>query len=121
VVVVGSLVAWSLFDLPLDRVVLANIIAVAVIPVAAFLMRFIRVLRRPDEHRAWRRGPVSVIPVATGDQAPGLLEVAIEPRKPLYVGRNRCEITDPDGHVWLEPADDGEERFVRGLTCTYPT
>ena len=40
----------------------------------------------------------------------------------MYVGRNRCEVTDPDGSVWTEPDLDPAPPagLVRRLLCTYP-
>jgi hypothetical protein len=118
----ATLVGVWVFGLPWDEFVLANLIGFALIPVLAFLYRFVRTVHRPERHKSWERRPSDFIPIPEGKQAPGILRVQIAPLKATYVGRNACEITDPDGNVWLEGEEAWPDRpaLIRTLGTHYP-
>jgi hypothetical protein len=112
---VALLSAWR--GLPWREVTVLTVIAWASVLVGAFLLRFARNLRHPDQHESWTRQDSQIIPYTDHTE----LRLTLEPTEPLYVGGSKCEITAPDGTVWSEPGSGEEEpRLVRRLYCVYP-
>src|SRR5437773_265956 len=96
-VLFATLVGSTALGLPWDNFILANIIGFASVPIAAFLYRFVRAIHHPDRHPDWAARE----PIITTHPMP-IIILGVDPRKPIYVGRNRVEATDPDGSVWNE-------------------
>jgi hypothetical protein len=115
----GTLFSWAVFDLPWEKVVLANLIALVAIPLLLFVIHFPWVFARPDRNRSWERKDSNFVSYREGEAAPGILYLSVKARPAREIGRNRCEVTDPDGAVWAEPHSASPE-FSRGLQCAYP-
>lgn len=57
---IATAIARIAFGLPLDQLVVANLIAFAALPLIVFLWLFARNIRRPDVHDEWLREPTRV-------------------------------------------------------------
>jgi hypothetical protein len=116
---VAGLSAWR--GLPWRSFLVLTVLALIAVLSCVFAWHFVRNLRHPDQHEAWRRGRTLVL-TERDVQAPASLTLTLEPRKPAYGGLYRVEVTDPDGNVWLEasPIPEAEPRQIRRLQTIYP-
>jgi hypothetical protein len=116
-VLVALLSAWR--GLPWRSYTLLTVLALIAVLASDFLWKFIAISRHPDQNSSWAVEESRV----DADSEPTKFHVFVEPKEALYVGRERCEVTDPDGRVWnpveLEPSP--APRLIRRLYAIYPT
>jgi hypothetical protein len=101
--------------LPIAKVTLLSLVAWVAVFLLAYLVHFLRVAHHPERNSKWIRSETEV----WKNETP-VLRLAIEPTEPMYVGRNVCEITVPDGTVWMEHNPQEKPKAVRGLGVYYP-
>jgi hypothetical protein len=116
-VLVALLSAWR--GLPWRAYTALTVLALSAVLGGDFLWKFIGILRHPDRNKSWAVEESRVVP----DSESTKLHVSVEPKEALHVGRERCEVTDPEGRVWNTPEFEASPtpRLIRRLYSVYPT
>lgn len=116
-VLVALLSAWR--GLPWRSYTVLTVLALTVVLAGVFLWKFVRIARHPGQNKSWAVEATRVIP----DYESTTLHLRIEPKEALHVGRDRCEVTDPGGRVWIPPdvEPSSTPRLIRRLNSIYPT
>jgi hypothetical protein len=124
IVLTAALGAW-VFDLPVAQVTVVGLLASVLVLLLVFVMQLAGVVRHPDRHRSWRRGEPTVLK-ERDHQGPAMASFFAYPLEALYVGRNKAEVTDPDGNVWEQDSAqklsqaDVSPSLTRALIVYYP-
>ena len=120
VAVLVALAALAISGFKWDRATAAVVFAAAIsapaLLFAAFIRNAIKCVRHPDKHKSWRIG--NVFQANAGNSPIAFFE--LKPTTAMFVGLNKCEITDPAGDVWLERDGTTEPELVSGLSVFYP-
>jgi hypothetical protein len=117
---VAGLSAWR--GLPWRSFLVLTVLALIAVLSCVFAWHFVRNLRHPDQHDAWRRGRTLVL-TERDVQAPASLTLTLEPRKPAYGGltelksQTRTEMSGLKCHRFPRRNRDKSEGFKRFTRC----